>query len=97
MSTTFIATLKVKAGMEAEFERLQKELSELTHAQEPDTPVYDVIKHRELPRTYVVYARFKDEAAFQYHQKTPFHDRLVPPILACVDGAMDLQFYDWKS
>jgi quinol monooxygenase YgiN len=97
MSTTFIATLKVKAGMESEFERLQKELSELTHAHEPDTLVYDVIKHREQQRTYVVYARFKDDAAFEYHQKTSFHDRLVPPILACVDGAMDLQFYDWKS
>jgi quinol monooxygenase YgiN len=97
MSTTFIATLKVKAGMEAEFERLQKELSELTHAEEPATLVYDVIKHREQPRTYVVYARFKDEAAFEYHQKTAFHDRLVPPIIACVEGAMDLQFYDWKS
>ncbi len=97
MSTTFIATLKVKAGMEAEFEKLQQELSTLTHQHEPDTLVYDVIKHRELPRTYVVYARFKDDKAFQFHQTTAFHDRLVPPILACVDGAMDLQFFDWKS
>jgi quinol monooxygenase YgiN len=97
MSTTFIATLKIKAGMEAEFERLQQELAQLTHQHEPGTLVYDVIKHREQPRTYVVYGRFKDEAAFQYHQTTAFHDRLVPPIMACIDGAMDLQFYDWKS
>ena len=39
MSTTFIATLVIKAGKEAEFERLQKELSELTHASEPNTVV----------------------------------------------------------
>lgn len=95
--TCFIATLKIKPGMEAEFERLQKELSELTHANEPDTPVYDVIRHRERRDTYVVYARFKDEAAFNLHMATPFHERLVPPILACVEGAMDLQFYDWCS
>jgi quinol monooxygenase YgiN len=44
-----------------------------------------------------VYGRFKDEAAFQAHQASPFHDRLVPPILACVDGDMDLQMADWKS
>jgi hypothetical protein len=45
-----------------------------------------------------VYARFKDAAAFEYHQKTPFHDRLVPPILDCLEGGaagMDLHFYDW--
>ena len=95
--STFIARLVVKAGKEAEFERLQRELSQLTHAQEPDTFVYDVLRHSEQPRTYVVYARFKDEAAFQYHQATPFHERLVPPIVDTLDGAMDLQFFDWKS
>jgi quinol monooxygenase YgiN len=97
MSTTFIATIAVKAGREQEFERLQKELSQLTHAHEPDTVVYDVVKHRSKPRTYVVYGRFKDQAAFDLHMHSPFHDRLVPPILACAEGEMDLQMYDWKS
>jgi len=97
MSTTFIATLKVKEGRESEFERLQKELSELTHDGEPGTLVYDVIKSRGKPRTYVVYGRFKDEAAFQVHQASPSHERLVPPIMDCVEGEMDLQLLDWKS
>jgi quinol monooxygenase YgiN len=97
MSTTFIAKLVVKSGTESRFEALQRELSELTHAQEPETYVYDVIKHRVEPRTYIVYARFKDEEAFARHQKMPFHERLVPPILDCLEAPMDLQFYDWKS
>jgi quinol monooxygenase YgiN len=45
----------------------------------------------------VVYARFADEAAFQAHQSSSFHDTLVPPIMACVEGDMDLQLLDWKS
>jgi quinol monooxygenase YgiN len=93
--TCFIATLKIKPGQEAEFERLQTELSELTHATEPDTLVYDIIRSRDNPNTYVVYARFKDQAAFDLHQGTDFHTRLVPPILATVDGEMDLKFYDF--
>src|SRR3979490_260423 len=97
MTTTFIATLRIKDGREIEFERLQKELSELTHAGEPGTLVYDVIKSRDKPRTYVVYGRFKDESAFQAHQASAFHERLVPPIIACVEGDMDLQMLDWKS
>jgi quinol monooxygenase YgiN len=97
MSVTFIATLAVKPGQEAEFERLQKQLSELTHAHEPHTLVYDVIKSRTRAGTYVVYGRFKDEAAFQSHQSSSFHGDLVPAIMACVDGEMDLQLYDWKS
>ena len=92
--STFIARLVVKAGKEAEFERLQRELSQLTHAQEPDTFVYDVLRHSEQPRTYVVYARFKDEAAFQYHQATPFHERLVPPIVECLEKPFDIEFFE---
>ncbi len=95
--TAFIATLKIKPGRETEFERLQAELSQLTHQHEPDVLVYDVIRHREKRSTYVVYARFKDEAAFQAHMAIDFHGRLVPPILDCVEGEMDLQFYDWCS
>jgi len=72
-----------------------RELSELTHSTEPDTKVYDIVRSRDKPDTYIVYARFKDEAAFQLHQGTDFHTRLVPPILATVAGEMDLKFYDW--
>ena len=94
----FFALLKVKAGSEQEFERLQRELSRLTHETEPGTLVYDVVRHAAEAGKYAVYARFKDEAAFQQHQTSAFHDRLVPPIVACLDGGaagMDLQFYDW--
>jgi quinol monooxygenase YgiN len=97
MSITFIATLIVKPGKEAEFERLQKELSEDSHANEPGLKVYDVIRHKDKPQHYVVYARFKDQAAFDLHMKAPSHDRLVPPILACLAQDMDLQFFEWKS
>jgi quinol monooxygenase YgiN len=95
--TVFIATLRIKPGHEAEFERLQTELSQLTHASEPDTLVYDILRSRDNPDTYVVYGRFKDEAAFQHHQTTSFHDRLVPPILATVAGDMDLKFFSYVA
>lgn len=91
----FIATLDIKAGREAEFERLQTELSNIAHAEEPGLIVYDVIRNAADRRRYVVYARFRDRAAFELHQAADFHERLVPPILDCVDGEMDLRFYDW--
>lgn len=95
MSTTFVARLVVRKGQEARFEQLQRELSEITHATEPGTVVYDVIKHRTEPSTYIVYGRFKDEAAFQLHMKAASHERLVPDILASLAQDMDLQFFDW--
>ena len=91
----FIATLNVAAGREETFEQLQTELSEISHAEEPGLISYDVIKHTEDGNKYVVYARFKDKAAFDFHMEADFHHRLVPPILECVEGEMDLQFFDW--
>ena len=97
MSTTFIARLVVKPDKAREFERLQSELSSLAHAREPGLMVYDVIKHRTEPCTYVVYARFKTDQDFNAHMKIDFHERLVPHILACLSKEMDLQFFDWVS
>jgi len=94
MQTAFIARLVVKADKIGEFEALQKELSDITHDTEPGTLVYDFLKHREAPNTYVVYSRFKDDVAFQVHQDAPDHERLVPPILAVLAEEMDLQFFD---
>jgi quinol monooxygenase YgiN len=93
----FIATLQVAEGKEADFERLQTELSEISHAREPGLVVYDVIRHAEKKGKYVVYARFRDQAAFEFHQEADFHHRLVPPILDCVEGEMDLQFFEWVA
>jgi quinol monooxygenase YgiN len=94
--TVFIAKLIVAEGREGDFERLQTELSELTQANEPDTIVYDVLRASDKTGEYVVYARFKDQAAFDLHQGTDFHTRLVPPILDCLgDAEMELTFYDF--
>jgi quinol monooxygenase YgiN len=94
MQTAFIARLVVRPDRVAEFEALQQELADITHGAEPDTLVYDVLRHRDQPNVYVVYARFKDDAAMQLHQGTDFHERLVPPILAALAREMDLQFFD---
>ena len=92
--TAFIATLTVKDDQAQEFEKLQEELSRLSHENEPDLFVYDVIRHREKPNTYVVYARFKDEDAFNHHMQIDFHDRLVPPIIETLSDDMQLEFFD---
>ena len=94
MQMAFIAKLVVKPDKVAEFEALQRELSDITHDTEPDTLVYDFLKNRDQVNSYVVYSRFKDDAAFQVHQEAPDHERLVPPILEALAEEMDLQFFD---
>jgi quinol monooxygenase YgiN len=95
--TTFIATMNLAAGCEAEVEPVCAELSEVSQRKESGLVSYDIIRKRDDPSTYLFYARFKDEDAFNFHQEADFHLRLVPPILECVEGEMDLQFFDWVA
>ena len=92
--TAFLAKLKVKPEKVEEFIKYNQELRQLTHDNEPDTLIYQVLKHRDEENTWICIAEFKDEDAFQFHQTTDFHDRLAPPILDCLAEDMELSFYD---
>jgi quinol monooxygenase YgiN len=97
MSTIFMATLVVKNGKESEFEHAAKRLSELSHADEPDALVCDVIKSRSKPRTYVMYGRLKDDAPFQIHRTNAIQRQLVPPLMARLVTDLDLHMLDSKN
>ena len=90
---SFIAELRAKPEKRDELIRLQAELKELAHAQEPDLIVYELFQSDEDPDLFQVVATFRDDAAFDHHMQIDFHDRLVPPILECLDGEMKLAFY----
>jgi quinol monooxygenase YgiN len=97
LTKSFIAKLVVKPEKQSDFEALQIELKRLTHAHEPDTFVYELLRALNDPLTYFCVATFKDEQAFQLHQTTEFHDRLVPLILACLAHDMEIQFLESLS
>jgi quinol monooxygenase YgiN len=65
-----VATLKVKPGMEAEFEALAKQLVERVRADEPGCTFYALYR-AETAGTYVFIERYADDAAFAAHRKTP--------------------------
>ncbi|KQX23336.1 MULTISPECIES: putative quinol monooxygenase [unclassified Sphingomonas] len=90
---SFIAELRAKPGRGPELIALQAELKRLVFEREPDALVYELFQSDEDPDLFQIVATFRDDAAFDHHMQIDFHDRLVPPILACVDGEMKLAFY----
>jgi len=90
---SFIAQLRAKPEKRDELIALQAELKALVRAQEPDALVYELLQSDDDPDLFQVVATFRDDAAFDHHMQIDFHDRLVPPILACVDGEMQIAFY----
>ena len=62
-----VATLKVKPGMEKEFEAVAKELVAKVNANEPGCKLY-ALHHGEAPNTYVFMERYADQAAVDAHR-----------------------------
>lgn len=90
---SFVARLQTKPGKRADLIALQVELKQLVKAQEPDAIVYELLQSDNDPDLFLCVATFRDDAAFARHMQIDFHDRLVPPILACLAEDMKLDFY----
>lgn len=66
---TVVATMKVKAGSEAQFEELISKLVAQTR-QEPGTRRYQLFRSVEEPSTYLMYEQYEDKAAFESHSSS---------------------------
>jgi quinol monooxygenase YgiN len=85
-----IATIKVKQGMEKEFEAVAKELVAKVNASEPGCKLY-VLCRGEAPRTYVFMERYVDQAAGDHHRSTDYFKDLGRKLGNFIDGRPDIQ------
>jgi quinol monooxygenase YgiN len=70
-----VATLKVKPGMEAEFEKVATELVAKVNANEKGCKLYALHK-ADTPGTYVFMERYTDQAAVDAHRATDYFKAL---------------------
>lgn len=70
-----VATLRIKPGMEKDFEAVAKELVAKVKANEPGCKLY-ALHHAEAPYTYVFMERYADQAAVDAHRATDYFKAL---------------------
>jgi quinol monooxygenase YgiN len=70
-----VATLKVKPGMESEFEKVAKELVAKVNANEKGCKLY-ALHTSDTPGTYVFMERYTDQAAVEAHRATDYFKAL---------------------
>jgi quinol monooxygenase YgiN len=80
-----VATLKVKPGMEKEFEAVAKDLVAKVNANEPGCTLY-ALHHGETPATYVFMERYADQAAVDAHRATEHFKSLGRKMGEYMDG-----------
>ena len=84
-----VATVKVKPGMEKEFETVAKELVAKVNANEPGCTLY-AIHHAEAPQTYVFMERYADQAAVNAHRGTEYFKALGRKMGEYMDGRAEV-------
>ena len=82
---TVLITLKVKEGMEARYEEIQKDLYEKTHSLESDVLRYEMWRGQE-PRSYYCILSFPDYNTFLIkHQISEHHEDATPPLMEVIE------------
>ena len=84
-----VATLKVKPGMEKEFEAVAKELVAKVNANEPGCKLY-ALHHGEAPNTYVFMERYADQAAVEAHRASDHFKTLGRKMGDYMDGRAEV-------
>ena len=84
-----IATIKVKPGMEKDFEAVAKELVAKVNASEPGCKLY-ALHHGEAAHTYVFMERYVDQAAVEAHRASDYFKTLGRKMGEFMDGRAEV-------
>jgi quinol monooxygenase YgiN len=84
MEMTFIARFHVRAGAEAAAEAAMVEVGAATKA-EAGCLEYRQLRSRGDPRAFVIYSRWRDEAAFDLHAELPHTRRYLETMNGLID------------
>jgi quinol monooxygenase YgiN len=94
MAIGVVATIKIQAGKNAEFEAVAKELMAAVRANEPGNKFYSFCKSRTDETTYVVMELYADQAALEAHGKSDHFRTIGPKMGPSMAGRPDVQYYD---
>ena len=84
MEMSFIARFHVRAGAEAAAEAAVAEVGAATKA-EPGCLEYRGLRALTDPRAFVIYSRWRDEAAFDAHAELPHTRRYLETMNGLID------------
>jgi quinol monooxygenase YgiN len=76
MSTTLVVTWRARAGEEDRIADILRQLVPATQA-EPGCEHYYAHRSKEDARDFVLYERYRDDAAFEAHQQTEHFQKWV--------------------
>lgn len=93
MTVGIVATLKIKAGQEGEFEAVFRGLMASVKQNEQGCVMYDLFKSKQ-PSTYVVMEQYANAEALAAHSKTAHYLAAGPKLGAVLDGRPQIEILE---
>jgi (4S)-4-hydroxy-5-phosphonooxypentane-2,3-dione isomerase len=84
---------KAKAGQEGEAEKVLRALT-IEARKEPGCLMFQVHRHKERAGEFFIYEQYKDEAALEFHRKTPHFLQYARTELPKVAERVSGELYD---
>ena len=88
-----LKTIVVKEGYEQEFETLFREMRAAIAHGAPDCLYYSLLKSRTNPSAYIVEEQYRNQAAFDAHQSSPYGKIYFPKIRAILES-INVEYFD---
>lgn len=89
-----VATLKVQAGKEADFEATFKDLRDKVQSNEDGNLQYDLTRSKADAQTYVIMEKYASQEALEAHGQTEYFKAAGPALGTVLAGAPDIQYLD---
>lgn len=89
-----VATLKIAAGKEQEFEQAAKDLMAKVKANEPGCLTYQLYKSKKDADTYIFMEQYANQAALEHHGQTDYFKAAGPKLGVCLSGRPEVQYFD---
>jgi quinol monooxygenase YgiN len=89
--TTFVVQFKVKAGKNADFERVFRETQNSVRDHEPGNIYYDFYVDQKDPQLYVIVERYKDAAATAAHGQSEHARKMIAALRDMLDAPVNAQ------
>jgi len=93
MTIGIVATLKIKAGHEAEFETVARDLVAAVKANEPGCLQYELFKSKQAS-TYLFLEQYANEQALGAHRETAHYKAAGPKLGAVLDGRPTIEILE---
>jgi quinol monooxygenase YgiN len=94
MAVGVLATIKIQAGKNAEFEAVAREMMAAVRANEPGNKLYQFCKSKSDETTYVVMEIYADQAALDAHGKSDHFRSIGPKMGPYMGGRPEVAYFD---